>query len=268
MAIKSKGRGTAAAFGLLLLFAGVIGGAALFVVSERRSGQAVDEFARAPIGCTTTLDFTETGTFYVFEEVGGVVDPPDGDCAPTADPVGGFDFEFLMGETPVVTLLDDSIEYAESGRAGRSVASFTIDDLGNYEIEVRGDDPTVVAAIGRDPAEGVDDLRRGAVIVAIAGVALGLLLLVLAGRRSKLAATPGLSDRTPAASDGAGPTGWPPQPPVIGQFPVDPLVPPSPITAPDTGPPAEQRPSDPWAPPTADQAAPQELPDPTDQTEL
>ncbi len=258
MGIKSKGRGTAAAFGLLLLFAGLIGGALLFVVSERRPGQAIDEFARAPIGCTTTLEFTETGTFFVFEEMGGVVEPPGGGCVPSVDPVTGFGFELAGGGGSVVPRRDDSILYEESDRSGRSVARFVIDVPGEYEIEVRGDDPAVVAAIGRDPDDGVGALRRGAVVVAIAGIVLGLLLLVLAGRRSKRAATYVTPSR-PGSDEAQGQPAWPPLPPTLGQLPVNPHAPPSPVAPVEVAPLPERRRPDStvntWAPPSADQAA-------------
>ena len=69
---RSRGRGTAAAFGFILLFAGLIGGGVLYVRSLMWHDDAVEAFARAGVGCTTTLQFTETGTFYVFEETGAL----------------------------------------------------------------------------------------------------------------------------------------------------------------------------------------------------
>jgi hypothetical protein len=202
MAIKSKGRGTAAAFGLLLVISGLFGGGVLYWQSVNRTADVVDGFARAPIGCTTTLRFTETGTFYVFEDIGPLVAAPAGVCEPSADPDQTFAFELSGPDGPVVPKPEQGLSYDTEDHVGSSVARFEVTALGEYEIVVVGDDESVVAAIGRDPDDGVDDLRQRAIVVAIVGVVLGALLLVLAGHRSKHAATF-------ATPDGPG---WGPQP--------------------------------------------------------
>ena len=251
MGVKSQGRGVAAAFGLFLLFAGLVGGGVLYVVAERRPAQSVEGFARAPIGCTTTLDFTETGTFYVYEEVGAAADVVDGSCQPVADPSASFTVEFFGDLTPSTVAADDSVSYDVEGFDGRSVQRVEVTQPGQYSLAVTGDDLTVVAALGRDPDDGVDDLRRGAVVVAVGGVVLGLLLLILAGRRSKKAAVvtppqgPGwvptsIVDADPDAS-------WPPKAPQVDQVPINPHQPPEPAApAPASPPPGS------WAPPSGD----------------
>src|SRR4029079_12481655 len=75
-------------------------------------------------------------------------------------------------------------------------------ESGTYELDVRGDSVESWAAVGRDPSENVDEMRRGAIIVALLGVLLGGLLLALAGWRSKKASTPSIPE---------GP-GWGPRP--------------------------------------------------------
>ena len=50
------------------------------------------------------------------------------------------------------------------------------------------------AAVGRDPSDNVDEMRRGAIIVAAIGIVLGGLLLALAGWRSKRASTPSIPE--------------------------------------------------------------------------
>ena len=47
MAVQSRGRGTVAALGLFLLFAGLVGGGVLYIVAQRRPAQTVEGFARA-----------------------------------------------------------------------------------------------------------------------------------------------------------------------------------------------------------------------------
>ena len=96
-------------------------------------------------------------------------------------------------------------------------------------------------------------------MVAAAGVLLGGLLLALAGRRSRRAATPSIPDgpgwgHRPV--EGAQPA-WPPSPPRIPQVPVNPHQPDTPAEVAAPPPPLPARaPSggtiarSPWAPPT------------------
>jgi hypothetical protein len=237
MAVTSRGRGLAAALGLFCLFVGLVGGAVLYLVAQRRPAQTVEGFARAPVGCVTTLEFAETGTFYVFEEVGADIEAIANGCEPAIDPTARFDVVFTGALRPEV-IADgvSSVSYDVAGFDGRSVQQLEITAPGQYTIEVTGDDPTVAAAIGRDPDAGVDDLQRAASILAIAGTVLGLLLLIVSGRRSKRAAT---------VMAPSGP-GWGPTPratgeptiaggPISGQVPVNPHAP--------SGPPAWQPPS-------------------------
>ncbi len=172
MAVRSRGRGAAAALGLFCLFVGLVGGAVLYIVAERRPAQTVDGFARAPVGCNTTLEFVEAGTFYVFEEVGAMADEVGNGCQPVADPNSPFRVDFTGELTPASTDDVTDVSYDVDGFDGRSVQSVEIVEPGQYTIEVLGDDLTVVAAIGRDPDAGVGDLRRAAVILAVAGIVL------------------------------------------------------------------------------------------------
>ncbi len=57
---------------------------------------------------------------------------------------------------------DDSISYDVDGFDGRSIQRVEITEPGQYSVAVTGDDLTVVAALGRDPDDGVDGLRRAA----------------------------------------------------------------------------------------------------------
>ncbi|MFW2334927.1 hypothetical protein [Ilumatobacter sp.] len=262
MGVKSQGRGTAAALGLFLLFAGLVGGGVLYVVAQRRPAQSVEGFARAPVGCTTTLDFTETGTFYVYEEVGSAAGIAGGDCQPVADPSASFEAVFTGDLAPSDVTADDSISYDVDGFDGRSIQRVEITETGQYSVAVTGNDLTVVAALGRDPDDGVDGLTRAASVVAIAGVVLGLLLLVLSGRRSKRAATvapPAGPGWPSSATDGdSADAPWPPEAPRLDQVPVNPH-------APDVTPqpdPAPVVPPAPWQPPSGRAADALPPPDP------
>ncbi len=67
MTSKRTGRGTVL-FGLVVLLAGLGGAVVLYLLSQQRGDDAIRDLARAPVGCDTTLSFSDTGTFYVFIE--------------------------------------------------------------------------------------------------------------------------------------------------------------------------------------------------------
>ena len=243
------GRGVIAAIGLVVLFAGLVGGGVLWVLAEREPESAAESFARAVTGCTTTLTFGEPGEFYVFEELSGIVAPVDG-CQPST--LAGRPFTFTVTTTTgveVPRVADDSVSYDLDVGSGTSVARITIPDPGEYRISVIGSDPAVVAAIGGDPDDGVQQLRQGAIAAAAAGLVLGGFLLWLSARRSRKAASfAGLADpgwgvterdharRAEAQRDGV----WPPVSPDVRQVPINPMAPDDrrvaePWSAPDTG---------------------------------
>jgi len=222
-----------AAIGLLVLFAGLVGGAVLWILADREPESAAESFARAAPGCTTTLTFGEAGEFFVFEELSGVALATEG-CQPSTLPGRPFTFTVVTRNgTEVPRVDDDSVSYDLDVGQGTSVARITITEPGEYRISVLGDDPAVVAAVGGDPEAGVERLRQGAIVAAAGGVLLGGLLLLLAGRRSRRAATfsapldPGwgVTERDHArraGTDGAPAWSAPPNP---GQVPVNPHAP-------------------------------------------
>ena len=259
MAGKSKGRGVTAAVGWLLLCAGIVGAVALVVVGERRFENTVSTFARAQVGCATTLRFTDPGTFFVYEETGPspvastpVVDSDPADqCVPAE--VAGTEFSFTLttGDGVVRTVRDRSITYDQNGRTGESYSTFEVASPVTVDILVSGPDVNTVAAVGRNPQQARDDMRRTAVTLGIAGVALGVLLLVLSGRRSRRAGAasvpdgPGWSRPIPPAP----PVTWPPTGPSIAgavptttQQPINPHMPDRPV--------GHVPPDQPWASPT------------------
>ena len=245
------GRGVIAAIGLVVLFAGLVGGGVLWVLAEREPESAAESFARAVTGCTTTLTFGEPGEFYVFEELSGIVAPVDG-CQPST--LAGRPFTFTVTTTTgveVPRVADDSVSYDLDVGSGTSVARITIPDPGEYRISVIGSDPAVVAAIGGDPDDGVQQLRQGAIAAVAAGLVLGGFLLWLSARRSRKAASfAGLADpgwgvterdharRAEAQREGA----WPPVSPDVRQVPINPM-------APD-----DRRVAEPWSAPGPDAA--------------
>jgi hypothetical protein len=273
-------------FGFILLFGGLIGAVVLFVIAMRMPDEAIDNFARASVGCRTTLAFEDSGTFYVYEER-NATEPPTADTEPTPDAstdtttdvadtgcephaTPGQPFEFRFVDSGAVVVREDrSITYDTGEHAGMSVARFAIVETGNYDIEVLGDDVTTLAAIGRDPDEGVSERQRQAIAVGLSGVILGSLLLALAGRRSKRAATPSIPDGPGwGTRPGSDMQAWPPAPPRVPQVPVNPQQPDTPARVTPPPPPLPARAPGAqtpgaaagWAPPG--QSAPVDMPPP------
>lgn len=253
MAGKAKGRGTAAVFGMLLVLAGLAGAAVLWVLSVQRPDRAVEGFARGPVGCTVTLEFSDTGTFYVYEELVAASNPVFDTCEPV--PIEGVPFgvELRDDGRPLALRDDTSISYDTDLAVGTSIGRVEIADPGRYRLVVRGGDPTRVAAVGRDPEEGVADLRRGAIAVGVVGVVLGGLMLLLAGRRSKRAATPtmpvGPGWQPERRFDDVEPA-WPPVPPTV-RMPLLPQreAPPPPVPSGAPSVPDSMQAPAVWAPP-------------------
>ncbi len=173
-----------------------------------------------------------------------------------------------MSSSPVISrrrssTADDSVSYDVDGFDGRSIQRIEITEPGQYTVEVVGDDLTVVGALGRDPDDGVDDLRQTALVVAIGGIALGLLLLFAVGPSFEAAPTvtgpargPGLGHDPPAGNgglDARGPRGR-------GRCPVNPHAPPEPASV-DADAPHPGRRS--WLPPSGAAADDVDEPDPT-----
>jgi hypothetical protein len=214
-------RGAVRVAGLVLLAAGVVLALALWLVAEQRYDDAVGDLAPAPLGCTTTLQFDETGTYTFFVETKGEIGELDGDCD-TDD--RSYDLDPDDAPDVELTLLDDEgrdvdldrtdgPSYDRAGQRGAGVQVVEISDTGEYRLTVTADDGAdsdAIVRVGRDPARGVAAIRAGAVAALAAGVIGGVTLLVLGRRRPE-----------PAPAAPAGPQ-WP-----IGPFGPAPLAPPS-----------------------------------------
>jgi hypothetical protein len=225
---RSKARGLAVPVGLLLVAGGVGLAVVLLILGPRRSDTAVDELARAPMGCTTDLRFSSTGTFFVYEETvtrSGAA--PECGGGPTSG--NEFAFELRGPGGMVATSPDRSADYDTGDFTGESVAVFEITEPGAYEISVHGPDPGSLAAVGRDPGEIADNYRRGAVLAGVLGIGLGVTLLVLGC----------LGSRRAGRAEPDEPAPWPPAPPTLSGIEL-PSIAPEPV-----------RPVSPWAPPPA-----------------
>jgi hypothetical protein len=218
--------------GALVLAVGIVTGVVLVLAASSRYEEGVRNLARAPIGCVTSLEFAEAGTFVVYVETRGQISDLRGDC-PNSDT----DFDSSGGDLPDVDIVlvddagdevelvsDDSKSYDVAGFIGQSVATVEIEEPGDFELTATSDEDEVAVAVGRTPKDDAASLRTTGIIVLAAGVLLGGLLLLL-GLRRRGPAAPG-SPGSPAAA--AAPVGaaapWSPAPPAAAPHP--------PVTAP------------------------------------
>lgn len=259
--------------GVLTLIAGVIGAVVLVASASQRRANAVDGFARAPVGCDTTLDFAEPGEYLVFVERAGSITSVGGDCDVDAD----YDVEGDIGV--VVTLVDPagtdielnrvigSIDYDVDGFVGESQFTVDIAESGDHVVRVESDDGAFAVAVGRDPADGLSTLYVAAVVAAAAGVIVGM-GMILAGRGRRKQAVPAAPVGpwgTPFSPVGQVPQGPPtytqpggpvdygrptvPAPGSVPPMPGAPWQPAAPVTAPPPGMPQYEPPARPPAPP-------------------
>jgi hypothetical protein len=252
------------ALGIVLLVGGVGTGAGLFVASGSQYDEAVKNLQRAPVGCDTEFDFTGTGTFIFYTESKGAIGEIRGDCQNTET---DYDHDGRIRAT--LTLNDDNgdevdlsrksgADYDTAGFVGTAIRSVDIDEPGTYTLSVESDDNDFAIAVGRDPKSDADSLRTVALIVAIAGLVLGLVLIILGLRRKTVpaAASPGgfggfaPSPAPPFGTPGQfgtpGPFGTPGGPPPGGFGSPGPYEQPGP---PMTTPPQPPPPGGPWGAP-------------------
>jgi hypothetical protein len=194
-----------ALLGVVLLIGGIVLAAVLLVLGPRYRDRQVDQLARGRVGCTTPLVFTDTGTFYVYEEVAG---PPGAgsDSCPANPRPGDFHVE-LRGDAGAVELVDDrTAGYDSDGSIGTSIGRFEVADVGTYEMTVNGPDAETLAAVGPDPDDVAENYRRWALIGGIAGVLAGLALLVASGTGHRPATGTAIGSADVPASPWAAPT--------------------------------------------------------------
>jgi len=264
------------AIGALLLVAGLIAGVVMLLASSSNYDEGARNLARAPIGCTTSLEFDEAGTYFIYVETTGTVGELRGDC-PNADT----DYDSDPDDVPDVEIVlvdddgdevdldaDSSADYDAGGFVGRSVASVEIDGAGDYELTATSDEDEIAVAVGRNPKEAAATLRTSGIGAMALGVVIGGLLIIVGLRRKPASGTP-----TPGPGAGVvsepGPGNAAPfqqapfqqtpfQGPLPGQTPVAPGpggFPPA-VTGPLTPPPPPAPPTAPPGPPTGGWPAP------------
>ena len=179
--------------GVVVLLAGAVGGVLMIMASGSNYDDGVASLARAPIGCTTTLQFDQTGTFTVYVETVGEIGRLRGDCPGTesdyryrGDGLPDVEIDLVDPDGDRVELDDnESLEYDANGSVGRSISTFDIAEAGGYEITVTSDDDDFAIAVGKDPKGDADSLKTLGLAAVVAGAIVGAVLVLLGLRRSK-----------------------------------------------------------------------------------
>ncbi len=247
--------------GPLLIVAGLLGGTATYLAQQVNYRKRIDNLERAVSGYTTTLTFEKPGTFSLYYEHAGTFDASfDGQeeqiTIESSEDLPDFSAALKDDEGGAIELDRDvpALAYDVSGFKGREFAQATIDQPGDYTLEVVPASATDEFAL----AIGIGEARKPSIalplVVALLGVVPGLLILLLGGRKKP--AAPLIP--TPAAY---APQSMAPQPAPAGYAPVPgppsaPPMTPIPGQPPIPGPPASSPPSQPaplpppvWGPP-------------------
>ncbi len=216
--------------GALLAASGLVAGTVLFLASSSNYDEGVQNLARAPIGCTTSLEFDESGTYTIYVETRGEIADLRGDCS---NDDADYDFGDVSdaSDLPDVDIVlvddrgdevdldnDDSKDYDAAGFIGRSVSSVEIAEAGDYEITATSDDDEFAIAIGRNPQATAASMKTMAIVALVVGVVLGGLCIVFGMRRRPAAGAdlppgPGSGSANPAPVYQAPLTAAPPMPP-------------------------------------------------------
>lgn len=220
------------ALGAMFIVGGLVAAALLWSGASQRRTSAIENFARAPVGCDTTLDFVEPGEYLLFVETAGTLEEVRGDC----DVDGAYESDDEVIPDIEITLVDPDgneidldrsfgdVQYDTAGFRGVALRSIEIEETDDHVLRAESDvDDVVVIAIGRDPADGVAALRIGAITAGLIGLLVGL-ALVLTGARRSLAVVPA-GPWTPGAPNAPGgfvPGGPAPQGPPVFERPSGP----------------------------------------------
>ena len=275
--------------GLASLVVGLVAALGLTIASRNQYADAVGKLQRAPVGCDTEFDFTQTGVFILYLETQGHIGSIRGDCVAAESAYSRTDANrprvslLLAAESLDKIGLDrtKAASYIADGFVGQAFREVTIDKPGIYTLSVESAETDFAIAIGRNPRNDTQGLKKLGLALGLGGLLLGALLALVGLRSASGTKTPpvvvnnyGYSPSSPSqppapptstfgpgfvpgptgtGSDGTGASGVVPSfgPPVQ---PAPPIQAPSPSWAP---PPAPVQPASPVAtsptatPPTA-----------------
>ncbi len=234
--------------GIAVALVGVIAAGVIVGMAGSAKNDTVAGFARAPVGCTTTLEFEQRATFTLFVETKGTAIDVGGDCEGN-----GAAYDRGDDDLPRVTLTmtddnddevamtkSDAYSYSTTDFKGQAIEQVKIDRPGTYRLTVASDDTDFAIAVGGDPETDSGTLQALGGGVGLAGLVIGGALIMLGLRKRRAPSTPpanGLAwaPQSPATMPGYVPPGAAPayQPPPT----VAPSSPPPPSTPPPSTPP-------------------------------
>lgn len=186
----SSGRGRRTGAAVLVGLVGAALGVALMLSAGLARTATVEGFARAPVGCTTTLQFDRAGVFTLYLETKGSVEQVDGDCSLNgtsydhqgADASVQTDLSTPDGASVPVETVDLTRRYDTGSYRGTSVGVARISAPGEYRLMVRSEANDVVVAVGGSPDADSRLLQLGGVVAIVLGL-LGSLVVMGTGRR-------------------------------------------------------------------------------------
>jgi hypothetical protein len=238
--------------GMLVLVGGLVGAGALWLAGDARYDDNLATFARAPAGCSTTLDFERSGDFTLYAETTGRLTDIDGDCPAATeydrDDIPDVELTLLTDDGTVVEIapVRGDRGYENDDFVGTAIGVVRIEETGRHVLTVPPAGDAFAIAVGGAPDDGVALLRWGAVALAVAALLVGGALLVAGSRRPDRPAAPPASFEAPGWP--TGPPGFPAPPPTTGA-----TGPPTVAPAPPQAPPAWEPPS--WGPPSVSSGA-------------
>ena len=178
--------------GVVLLVVGLAGGAALYLLSGTTREQTIERFARAPVGCTTTLQFDRTGTFTLYIELTGTVSAVGGDCDRsgqsyrwTGSTLPAYALTMVDSDGAAVALADSAaFTYDTGGWRGQAVGQVQVTAPGTFRLTVDSADSGFAVAIGGDPDADASVMQLAGIAAMVVGGVAGVVLIVV-GRRRK-----------------------------------------------------------------------------------
>ena len=176
--------------GAVLLALGVAVGTLLMVRASTAVDDTVQSFARAPIGCTTTLQFDHSGLFTFYVETKGTIGTLGGDCSHDGGtfhhagsvPTVNLDLTDAAG-APVALTNFRGVSYSTGRYSGTSVAQVLVGAAGTYRLQATADVTDIGVSIGGNPAAYRNELITWSVISGAVGVLIGGALIVFGARR-------------------------------------------------------------------------------------
>ena len=231
--------------GIGIAVVGIGTGVALFALSGLATERTVEQFARAPVGCITELEFEQRGTFTLYVETKGRVAGVEGDCTGSGVSYDRGDDDLpkvslsLVDSTdlPVERVSVTSPSYSAGAFEGQAIDEVRIDEPGTYMLTVTSEDSDFAIAVGGDPEAAASTMKTAGVLVALGGLLVGALLLLLGLRRRR---------QPPMAPTAVAP--WQPAPATVPGWSPQATVPGRPAM-PGSAPPATAVPPPPAAPP-------------------